>query len=244
MTILRSHHHALRIAALATVSVLALTSCGGGSGGSSASAKGNGESAKPAAEILRDAGAAVAKATSVHLAGHVGGASEVGLDLRLGRAGGSGTVSTNGLVITVTRIGHAAYFTGSKAFYQHFTNAAAAQLLEGKWLKVPATDSRFAAFSRLTDMRALLGQILKPNQGTVVKAGTRILHGVPVIGLLDKTHKGTLYVSATGVPYPVEVVVTGGARPGRISFDHWDDAVTLSPPAHSIDLAQLSKLGG
>jgi hypothetical protein len=241
MNSLRSPHHALRIAALAIVSVLALSGCGGGSGGSSAP-KPNGESAKTAAEILSDAGAAVAKATSVHLAGHVGGASTVGLDLRLARVGGSGTVSTNGLVIKVTRIGHAAYFTGSKAFYLHFTNAAAAQLLEGKWLKVPATDSRFAAFSRLTDMRVLLGQILKPS-GTVVKAGSRILHGVPVIGLRDKTHKGTLYVSATGVPYPMEIVASG-ARPGRISFDHWDDVGTFTAPAHAIDLAQLAKLGG
>ena len=56
--------------------------------------------------------------------------SPVTLDLHLDRTGGSGTVSSKGLAFQVTRIGNAAYFTGTQAFYRHFTNAAGVALLE------------------------------------------------------------------------------------------------------------------
>jgi hypothetical protein len=237
MTSLRWYDRALRIAALATVSVLALAGCGG-SGGTGAKP----EPAKPAALILRDARAAVASATSVHLAGHVTSTTAVTLDLHLSRAGGSGTVSSKGLAFRVTRIKNAVYFTGSRAFYRHFTNAAGIALLNGRWLKVPPSDRRFIAFTRLTDMRTLLEQVLKPT-GIVAKVGTRTIDGVRVIGLRDDTHRGTLYVSATGVPYPVEVV-TSGAHPAVVRFDHWDQQIRLRAPAGPVRLGQLEKLGG
>ncbi len=236
VTILGSYRRALRIAALAAVSVLALAGCGG-SGGSAKP-----EPARPAAQILHDVRAVVADATSVHLSGHVTSRTAINLDLHLARTGGSGKVSSKGIAFRVTRIGNAAYFTGTQAFYRHFTNPAGIALLNGKWLKVPATDTRFAAFSRLTDMTALLGQVLQPT-GTVVKVGTQALDGVRVIGLRDTTHRGTLYVAATGVPYPVEVVTTG-AHPAVVKFDHWNQQITLRAPANPIHLWQLKKLGG
>jgi hypothetical protein len=227
-------------ALLATLVVAALSGCGG-SGGSSAAAPPS-ESTKSAAQILLDVQSAVRKAKSVHLRGQVTGTSALALDLRIGPDGGAGTVSTNGLSFQLTRIEHAAYFSGSPAFYRHFTNAAAAQLLKGRWLKVPASDSRFEAFSRLTDLHALLGSILTP-KGTVAKTGARTLNGVAVVGLRDSAGHGTLYVAAAGTPYPVEIVQTG-ARPGLVHFDHWDAPVSLHRPADSINLEQLAKLAG
>ncbi|HEY2787835.1 MAG TPA: hypothetical protein VGI72_00195 [Gaiellales bacterium] len=223
------------LAALLTVCVLPLAGCGGSSGSADRP-----EPARPAAQILRDAHTAVAAATSVHLSGHVTSTTPVILDLHLDRTGGSGAVSSKGIAFRVTRIGNAAYFTGTQAFYRHFTNAAGIALLNGKWLKVPATDTRFSAFSALTDMTGLLGQVLQPS-GTVVKAGTRTLDGLRVIALHDTTNRGTLYVAATGAPYPVEVV-TGGAHPALVKFDHWNQAITLRAPSPLVHLWQLQKL--
>ncbi len=225
----------LPIAVIVTICVLALAGCGGSSG---AAAKP--ETARPAAQILRDVHSAVAAATSVHLSGHVTSTTAVMLDLHLDRTGGSGAVSSKGISFRVTRIGNAAYFTGTQAFYRHFTNAAGIALLNGKWLKVPFTDSRFAAFSRLTDMTGLLGQVLQPT-GTVMKAGTRTLDGVRVIALRDTTNRGTLYVAAKGAPYPVEVV-TGGTHPAVVRFDHWNQRITLRAPSQLVHLWQLQKL--
>jgi hypothetical protein len=230
------HRRALLRIVFATACALALAGCGG-SGGSAAKP----EPAKPAGQILHDVRVAVAAATSVHLSGHVTGTGTVALDLHLAQTGGSGTVSSKGIAFKVTRIGNIVYFTGTKAFYEHFTNAAGVALLDGKWLRVPARDSRFASFSRLTNLHSLLGQVLKP-AGAVVKAGTRTLDGVRVIGLRDTSSHGTLYVAATGVPFPVEIVTTG-AHPADVRFDHWNQQITLHAPPAPIRLGQLKRIG-
>lgn len=243
MTVLGPHPRMLRFAMLAAAATLALTGCGASGGPSTVHVKiVNGESGKAAGQILRDVRAAVSKASSVHLAGHVQGTTALGLNLYLDPHGGRGTVSTNGLVVRVTRIGNAAYFTSSDAFYRHFTNAAGMHLLEGRWLKVPVSNTRFAAFSSLTNMQDLLATILKPS-GSVVKAGTRMLHGVSVIGLRDSSGAGTLYVAATGPPYPLELVQTG-AHQGVVDFDHWGARVVLKAPQHPVYLTQLAKRAG
>jgi hypothetical protein len=247
MTMPRSPQRLLRIAVLAAAAAFALAGCGGSGGPSTLHVKvTKPEAARPATQILSNVRAAVAKATSVHLAGHVEGTSPLGLNLHLARAGGSGTLSTTTFVIRITRIGHAAYFTGSsghsRAFYTHFTTAAGAHMLEGRWLKVPVSDTRFSAFSGLTEMQTLLATILTPS-GSVVKTGTRTLHGVSVIGLRDSTGAGTLYVAASGVPYPLELVQSGPHH-GVIVFGQWNRPVTLTAPAHPVRLSQLPKLSG
>ena len=218
---------------------LALAACGGS--GSPATASFAHEPAKPASQILTDVRSVVAAATSVHLSGQVGASPSVAVDLHLSGTGGSGRVSSSGLAFKVTRIGKAVYFTGNEGFYRQFTNAAGIRLLDGRWLKVPVTDKRFGSFSSLTDMSGLLGQLLHPS-GTVTKLGTRTVGGQRVIGLRDSANGGILYVAAAGVPYPVEVVSTG-AHAGQVRFDHWNQRITLKPPARPVYLAQLQKAG-
>ena len=75
-----------------------------------------------------------------------------------------------------------------------------------------------------------------------MKAGTRMLDGVRVVGLRDTSH-GTLYVAATGTPYPVEIVNTG-AHAGVVRFDQWNRAITLHAPANPVRLGQLASAGG
>ena len=113
----------------------------------------NGEAGKSAGQILRDARSAVTKASSVHLSGELQTTATLGLNLYLGPKGGRGTVSTNGLVVRVTRIGNAAYLSGTSTFYRQFTNSAGVHLLEGRWLKVPVSNARFGAFGDLTTCR-------------------------------------------------------------------------------------------
>jgi hypothetical protein len=223
----------------AGAAVLGLSACGGS--GSGASASFAHESAKPAGQILTDVRAVVAAATSVHVSGHVGGQTRVGVDLHLSRTGGSGRVAASGLAFKVTRIGKAVYFTGNEGFYRQFTNAAGIRLLDGRWLKVPVTDKRFGSFTGLTDMSGLLGQLLHPS-GTVTKIGVRTVGGQRVIALRDSANGGVLYVAATGVPFPVEIVSTG-AHAGQVLLDHWNQKITLTPPARPVYLTQLQKAG-
>jgi hypothetical protein len=243
MTVPGPYRRMLRIAALAAAGAFALAGCGGSGGPSTLQVKvRDGESGKSAGQILRDVRVAVTKASSVHLSGDIQTTATVGLNLYLDHKGGRGTVSTNGLVIRVVRIGTAAYLSSSNAFYRQFTDAAGMHLLEGRWLKVPISNARFGAFGDLTDMQALLATILQP-KGAVVKAGTQTLHGNSVIGLRDSSGGGTLYVAATGPPFPVELVQSG-AHHGVVDFDHWGGPVVLRAPGHPVYLVQLARRSG
>ena len=58
------------------------------------------------------------------------------------------------------------------------------------------------------------------------------------IAVDDVSEGGTLYVAATGKPYPIEVVKDGG-KGGTVVFDRWNEPVTLVAPADAIDITKL-----
>jgi hypothetical protein len=219
---------------LLTLVLVAVAGCGGGS-----SSAGNGIASKTPAEIVAAAKAAADGASSVHVAGSVVNAgTSIGLDMELltGK-GGRGRLSENGLSFELIEVGGYVYISGSPAFYSHFAGPAAAQLLQGKWLKAPAASGNFASLGSLTDARKLLDSTLS-SHGSLAKGATTTVDGRTVVAIKDQTHGGTLYVAATGTPYPIEIT-KGGKGGGKILFTNWNAPVTVTAPKSSVDLGQL-----
>jgi hypothetical protein len=214
-----------------------------GCGGSSSSSSGNGVADKAPNEIVAATKVAADAASSVHVAGSiVSNGSPITLDLTLlAGKGGRGNISENGLSFELIQTGRTVYIKGSAAFYKHIGGTAAAQLLEGKWLKAPASSSDFASLSQLTELRQLVDQTLA-NHGTLTKGSTTTVNGQKVISVVDKSRGGTLYIATTGQPYPAQIT-KGGSGGGKISFDGWNKSVTLAAPANAIDVAQLQAAG-
>jgi hypothetical protein len=225
-----------------TAPLLTLVALLAGCGGSSSSSN-NGVADKSSADILAATKVASDAATTVHVSGSiVSDGSPITLDLNLlANKGGRGQLSENGLSFELIQVGKTVYIKGSPAFYKHIGGTAAAQLLEGKWLKAPASDSDFASLSQLTDLRQLVDQTLA-SHGALTKAGTSTIAGQKVVGITDKAKGGTLYIAATGQPYPVQITKAGSGG-GKISFDRWNKTVTLAAPANAIDVAQLQQAG-
>jgi len=218
--------------------VLALGPLGVALGGCGGSSSGNGIAAKTPAEIVAATKAAADSATSAHVAGSiVSGGSPITLDLDVASNGGRGQLALNGLGFELIQTGGTVYIKGSSAFYRHIGGAAAAQLLQGKWLKAPATTPEFASISSLTDLHRLVDATLA-SHGTLVKTATTTVAGKRVVGVTDQSQGGTLYVATTGKPYPVQIA-KGGAGGGTLTFDRWNQTVSITPPANAIDLAQL-----
>jgi hypothetical protein len=239
---LRSSQKRLAVLALAALLIAALAGCGGSSS-SSSSASGNGIADKSPTDILAATKVASDAATTVHVSGSiVSDGSPITLDMNLlAGKGGRGQLSESGLSFELIQVGKTVYIKGSPAFYKHIGGTAAAQLLDGKWLKAPASDSDFASLSQLTDLRQLVDQTLA-SHGSLTKAGTSTIAGQKVVGVTDKTKGGTLYIAATGQPYPVEITKAGSGG-GKITFDRWNKTVTLAAPANAIDVAQLQAAG-
>lgn len=224
------------LVALLIVAVLA--GCGG-----SSSSSGNGVADKASAEILAATKAASDAARSVHVAGSiVSDKSPITLDMSLlAGKGGRGQLSESGLAFELIQVGGTVYIKGSSAFYKHIGGTAAAQLLQGKWLKAPASDANFASLSQLTDLRQLVDQTLV-SHGSLKKSGTTTIAGQKVVGITDTTKDATLYIATTGKPYPIEIS-KGGSGGGKITFDRWNSSVTLAAPKNAIDVTQLQSAG-
>jgi len=211
----------------------AIDGCGGGS------SSGNGIADKSPTQIVAATKKVADAATSVHVSGSlVSGGTPISIDVNLiAGKGGRGKLSQNGLAFELIEVANTVYIKGSSSFYRHIGGSAAAQLLQGKWLKAPASSSGFASIGQLTNLRQLVDQTLA-DHGTLSKSGTTTIQGQKVVGVTDKGKGGTLYIAATGKPYPVQIS-RNGAGTGTITFDRWNEPVTLAVPANAIDIAQL-----
>jgi len=210
-----------------------------GCGSSSASSSGNGVAAKSPDQMVAAAKAAATRAATVHISGSIINENKpISLDMELvAGKGAKGHIALEGLGIDVVAVEHAFYLNGSAAFYRHIAGTAAAQLLQGKWLKAPANGGNFASLAQLTDLGKLIDSTLS-SHGTLSRAGTTTINGQSAVGVTDTSKGGTLYVAATGTPYPLEIT-KGGKSAGRIVFDKWNQPVTLTPPPNPININQL-----
>jgi hypothetical protein len=216
------------------LAVAALAGCGGSSG--------NGVASKSPSAIVQAAKSAADGASAVHVSGSiVTGSTPITLDLSLvAGKGGRGRLAESGLSFELIELDGTIYISGSRAFYSHFAGAAAAQLLQGKWLKAPASSASFGGISSLTELRKLLDAALATSDKTLVAAGTGTVNGQAVVGVKDTAQGGILYVATAGPAYPVEIA-KGGKGGGTITFSEWNKPVTLAAPANVVDIEQLEK---
>jgi hypothetical protein len=205
----------------------------------SSSSSGSTIASKTPAQIVAAAKSAADAAASVHIAGSVVSEGKpLTVDMRLlAGKGGRGRITLEGLSIDLVRVSGAVYINGSQAFYRRVAGPAAAQLLQGKWLKAPENSGNFASLASLTDLGKLIDTTLG-SHGTLARGGTSTVDGQKAVAINDVSQGGTLYVATTGSPYPIEIAKRGGGG-GRIVFDHWNQPVTLTAPANAININQL-----
>jgi hypothetical protein len=221
--------------AFAAAVVALLAACG------SSGTKSNGEASKPPAQVLADAKKAAVGASSVHVFGHLlSGGQPITLDLTIaGSERARGTMSESGLSFDFVRVGDKAYIRGSDAFWRRFGGAAAAQLLHGRWLVASATKGPLASLATLTDIARLFQQA-SSGHGKLANDGETTYHGQKVVAIRDPSKGGTLYVSATGTPYPVAIVRSKTGDSGAVTFDGWNASVAVTAPKNPVDLSKLS----
>jgi hypothetical protein len=211
----------------------ALTSCG-------SSSKGNGIAAKTPTEIVAAAKVLADKATSVHVSGSIlSGGAPITLDMHLlASKGGRGKLSENGLGFELIQIHGTVFIKGSPAFYRHVAGPAAAQLLQGRWLKAPASTGSLASLASLTNLQQLVDTTLAAH-GSLVKGASTTVDGKKVIAITDTAQGGMLYVAAEGPPYPVAISKSGSGS-GKVSFEDWNGPVSVTAPENAIDITQLA----
>src|SRR5919198_313921 len=150
----------VRLLAAVLAAVAFLAGCGSVSGSGQPEASGpsgsasaaNGIADLTAKEILARAEEALGSAKSVHIKGD--GFSEgeqFAIDMQYGTDAATGSLTINGQTIELLRVSDTVYFKGSAAFWRSIGGSSAAELLKGRYLKVPATSPDFAELASFTD---------------------------------------------------------------------------------------------
>jgi hypothetical protein len=219
------------------VVIFAAAGCGGGGGGGGGN-KPSGEAAKPAATVVADATKAAEAASSVHMSGQIAtGGKQIGVDLSLARGkGATGTFTLGGSKVDLIVIGNKAYMRAGTDFWKQFSQASGfAQLLADKWLAFPSDNAQLGSLTQVANAQALFAQ-LTSSHGKLANRGATTYKGQSVVAIDDTTKHATLYVSASGTPYPVAIVKTTA---GAVTFDRWNQPVALTAPKGALDFSQL-----
>jgi hypothetical protein len=213
---------------------LALVGCGGSGP--------HGIAAETPNEIIAAATHAIDRVRTVRVSGSVGDGSSsntIKLDLNLVNGRGAiGSMSEHGLSFRLVSVGGDAYINGSTGFWKQFGGAAAVSRLQGKWLRAPANSGDFASFSSLTNVHKLLAGLLA-GHGALTMGTTGIVDGRQVVSVRDASRQGTLYVAATGPPYPIRIS-NASSQGGEIDFTRFNRPVKLKAPPSSIDIDTVS----
>jgi len=220
----------------ASCAVLVLL-CGCGSQSS-----GDGIASQSPAHVLARARAAAADAATVHVAGSVAGPARplsIGMELVRGE-GGRGTIGAGGLRAALDQVDGWIYVKPNPSLLRALVGPAAAGSLAGRWLKAPADHGPLAPLASLTDLRTVLSGALSP-RGTLKTAGVQTVAGKRALALRDTATGATLYVSATGTPYPLAVVEPGRGG-GRLVLDRWNQAVSLQAPPNPLNIKAVFSL--
>lgn len=197
--------------------------------------------------VAAKARAAALAAPSVHLSGTVvSSGATYRLDMRLKSGGGIGKVVSGARTFELLRVGARLYVKGDAAFYSAASAASSAGVsastkLEGKYVRVHATDPSYKMLSVFTDKAALLGSVTDLG-GPARKGDYREVDGLRTVAVTTDGG-GTLRVSLRGTPYPVQVVRAGGA--GTLDLtDYGKDFTVAAPPADQVlDFGTASAAG-
>ena len=221
----------------------------------------NGVASETPARVVERVEAAAREAATVHVSGSVAGAGRpLGIDMELVRGqGGRGTVSVDGLRAQLVQDAGWLYVKPNPALLQQLVGRAAAGHLAGRWLKGPADHGPLVALASLTDLRTVLHEVLAarriqttteggPALGLTLTSrtkltivGTRTIAGHQAVALRDPSTGATLYVSATGNPYPL-ALVKPGADGGTLTFDRWNKEIALEAPPNPLNIKAVFAL--
>lgn len=218
---------------------ITVSCCGSGTGHTPATARTAVSVSASASSILAAARAAADSASSVHMIATTlrkgKAVSRVDATLVAGRGGVARVASTRGSFGFAT-VGGVSYTLVTRALLNAIPTREA-QVLErahgvGRWTRFPLAS--IPKVAGVTDFHGVVNRSLAAFRG-VRKSTARIRGGPRVSVLTDSTGTLTLFVAATGKPYPLEIVQSSGGRNySIITFDRWNARVYLTTSHGSI----------
>jgi hypothetical protein len=225
---------------------IVLAGCGGNGGGTAGPDGAAGSAAarpadtRSAATIVSQLKAAMGHASSVHLAGQLRSrGTDVDLNVSLIRSGAfSGLITSGTTKLDIVAAGDDVYVKVTSAFLKlAHAPAAACSHACGKYVAEAASGAQ--AITGDFSMSSLLGNVTS-ELPSYQKAGTATIGGRQALAL-HGSDGSTLYVAATGTPFPLRAIAPKSSDAGELDFSLWNAVppIAAPPAADVISLGQL-----
>ena len=150
---------------------------------------------------------------------------------------GKQVITTDGARVTVIVVDGTAYVNANQlAMATMFQDSSpVSQQFADKWLSFPSSGQDYTQIANTLTLGSLLKQVTPT--GHLGKIGPAVVNGKSVIGLrgeLPGGLSGTLYISVTGSPLPVEEVSRTSNSVTTSIFGEWGEPVKVTPPSGAI----------
>ena len=133
--------------------------------------------------------------------------------------------------LAVTALQHVDSDNVTKSLMGLLADPHIAQKLKDQVAIVIADRKDPAELTVLVDKLKVHGKLT--NQGATTHNGQR------VVAIYNAREHATLYVAATGTPYPVSFVKAKQPNAGTLMFDDWNKSVSVTAPKGALDLSQF-----
>jgi hypothetical protein len=241
--------------AVVLAGVLSLAACGHGTASTPAAAPAVDQvfPGQSAAQLLAKARTAADGAAAVQIDGSLTqSGKKLGLKIvAVAGKGLAGDVTIDGAQIRVRRVGVITYAQLSAKFLasQGPMGASLGQLLGNKWLKADDSIAAAAGLGNLNSFSSASSamDISIPKNGKFTRVPGKDVGGVPTTGVefassSSAKQAGTLYIAATGEPYPM---LLESPTLGTITLSNWGKTVPIMAPKAKevVDLGDLGLAG-
>jgi len=148
---------------------------------------------------------------------------------------------------TIVVINAVAYLRANKLALLQFMGfpAAIADRLHDRWISFTPTDAPYTDIAASVTLDSALNEIAI--DGPVTKTAETTVLGRRVVGLTGNgfmNGKETLYVPATGTPFPVQEILSISGGSEAIVFSHWGETVRVAKPTSVIAFSSVVRSSG
>jgi len=210
---------------------------------------GNSIAGDPPHRIIALATSAAQKAGSVHVVVSLQGPEQTAsyVDDTASDSGSQVITSSGGVQVTTLVVGSTAYVKANQVGLANLFQSPIdiAQRFANQWLSFGQSSQAYKPIAQSVTLSSLLTEVTPT--GLVSKLAPSIVDGQSVIGIggeLPGGLPGTLYVSASGSPLPVEEVSHTQSGTTTAIFSDWGSPVHIAAPSGAIPANTIPTLFG
>ena len=145
--------------------------------------------------------------------------------------------------VTVLVVSDTAYIRGDAFALRNYMgfSASAATQADGKWIMLAKTEQSYATVAAGVRLGSTMSELRL--KAPLSALGSSHAQGQSVVGIRNKflvsghQFTGTLYVSASGPPLPVEEKQTSAIEQFDVVFSHWNEKFSVSAPSGNGNVA-------